>query len=106
MRRTREQWAALVAAFEKTSHRLEQFCAIRGIAPATLRWWRWQLRHTAQRSGHDNGVRLLSVDVVDDSAGSRAASRVVIALSDVEVRFDVGADVEYVATLVARLRHA
>jgi hypothetical protein len=28
------------------------------------------------------------------------------AASDVEIRFDVGADVEYVATLVARLRHA
>lgn len=106
MRRTREQWAALVAAFEKTSQRLEQFCARRGIAPATLRWWRWQLRHTAEPSRHDGGVRLLSVDVVEESAGGRATARVVIALSDVEVRVDVGADVDYVATLVARLRHA
>jgi len=104
MRRTREQWAAVVAAFERTSQPVEQFCSTRGIAPATLKWWRWQLRRHAEPKRQDAGVRLLSVDVVDESAGWRADSRVLIALPQVEIHIDVGTDVVYVAALVARLR--
>lgn len=105
MRRTREQWASLVATFEKTSLPVERFCASRGIAPPTLRWWRWQLRDTAERRRRTDAVRLLSVDVADDHGATRSASRIAIVLCDVEVRIDVGTDVDYVATLVARLRH-
>jgi transposase-like protein len=108
MRRTREQWAALVATFERTGLSVERFCAPRGIAPPTLRWWRWQLRDTGEgrRRAHNDTVRLLSVDVADERRAARSTSHVSIVLSDVEVRVDVGADVEYVAALVARLRRA
>ena len=51
-------------------------------------------------------MQLLSVDVVDDTVAPRASTLVVIALADIELRVDVGADVEYVAALVARLRRA
>jgi hypothetical protein len=102
MRRTREQWAAMIAAFEKTKQPVERFCAKRGIRPKTFAWWRWQLRDTAPRS-RSNDVKLLAVDVV---AGTARDARVVIAVADYEVRIDVGADVDYVAALVARLRGA
>lgn len=104
MRRTREQWATLVAAFENTNQPAVRFCERRGISPRTFAWWRWQLRHTAP-TRRDDDVKLLSVDVVAGDAVS-ATSRVVIAVADVEVRIDVGVDVDYVAALVARLRHA
>jgi hypothetical protein len=97
MRRTREQWAADVAAFEGAKVPLERFCAVRGIAPSTLRWWRWRLRR-------EEGIRLLPVEVVGDVAAERGAEPLVVAFSDVELRVHVGADVDYVAALVARLR--
>jgi hypothetical protein len=105
MRRTREQWATLVAAFENTNQPAVRFCERRGISPRTFAWWRWRLRHTAPSARRDDGVKLLSVDVVTGEAVS-PTSRLVIAIAEVEVRIDVGVDVDYVAALVARLRHA
>jgi hypothetical protein len=49
-------------------------------------------------------VKLLPVSLVEREAGSE--TRVVLSVADVEIRFDVGADVDYVAALVARLRGA
>jgi hypothetical protein len=83
MRRTREQWAALVAAFEKTKQPAIRFCATRGIAPKTFAWWRWHLRDTAPRCS-DDGVKLLSVDVVENA--SAPSPKIAIAVSDVELR--------------------
>jgi len=106
MRRTREQWATLIAAFENTDQPAVRFCGRRGISPRTFAWWRWQLRHTAPPSRRDDDVKLLSVDVVAAGDAVGPTSRVVIAIAEVEVRVDVGVDVDYVAALVARLRHA
>jgi transposase-like protein len=104
MHRSREQWAALVAAFEETDQTVARFCARRGIHPKTFAWWRWQLRDTSRPRRSDSGVRLLPVDVVD-GRGARDGC-VVVAMPELEVRFDVGADVDYVAALVSRLRQA
>jgi hypothetical protein len=106
MRRTREQWAAMVATFERSKQSVEQFCAARQLAPATLRWWRWQLRETGARASRGRDVvRLVSVDVVGARAETEAASaRIEISVSGTEIRFGVGADVDYVAALVASLR--
>jgi hypothetical protein len=104
MRRTREQWAAIVAAFEETNQPVAQFCGRRGIQPKTFAWWRWRLRDTGRRARRsDGGVKLLPVDVVEHDA---VVGCVVVAMESLEVRFDVGADIEYVAALVARLQGA
>ena len=102
MRRTREQWAALVAAFENANQPVAQFCAKRGVRPKTFAWWRWQLRETAPPGS--NGVKLLRVDVVENATAS--SPKMTIAIDDVELRVDVGADVDYIGALVARLRRA
>jgi len=104
MRRTREQWAALVTAFEQTNQPVNRFCATRGIRAKTFAWWRWRLRDTSPRSRSRDEVKLLPVSLVEREAGSE--TRVVLSVADVEIRFDVGADVDYVAALVARLRGA
>ena len=101
-RRTREQWAALVSGFERSKQSVEQFCAARELAPATLRWWRWKLRETAPSlARHDTPVSLLAVDIVGEVA---TPARIAIAVSGAEVRFEVGTDVDYVASVVASLR--
>jgi hypothetical protein len=103
MRRTREQWAALVAAFEQTNQGASRFCSSRGIRAKTFAWWRWRLRDAPRPRSRDD-VKLLPVAVVEREAGSD--TRVVLSVADVEIRFDVGTDVDYVAALVARLRGA
>jgi hypothetical protein len=104
MRRTREQWAALVTAFEQTNQQASRFCANRGIRAKTFAWWRWRLRDTSARPRSRDEVKLLPVAVVERERGSD--TRVVLSVADVEIRFDLGADVNYVAALVARLRGA
>jgi len=104
MRRTREQWAALVAAFEQTNQQASRFCANRGIRAKTFAWWRWRLRDTPPRRRSRDDVKLLPVAVVERE--TRSVTQLSVSADDVEIRFDVGADVDYVAALIARLRGA
>lgn len=104
-RKNREQWVAVVAAFEKSGESLEKFCAKRRIRIASLKWWRWRLRDaraavTTLVTSKD--VRLVPVEVIG-LAASRPTG-VTIALADVEVRVEVGTDVAYVGALVGELR--
>jgi hypothetical protein len=103
MRKTREQWAALVATFGKTTQSTAEFCARRGVSPRTFAWWRWRLRHQVPARG--DAMKLLAVDVVDASP-SGVRTSVVIAVGGVEVRLDAGVGPEYVAAVVSRLRGA
>jgi hypothetical protein len=47
-------------------------------------------------------VKLLPVAVVKRDAGS--GTQLMVSVADVEILFDVGAEVDYIATLVARFR--
>jgi hypothetical protein len=102
IRRTREQWAALVAAFEQTNEQASRFCASRGIRAKPFAWWRWRLRDTSARPQRRDEVKLLPVAVVKRDAGS--GTQLMVSVADVEILFDVGAEVDYIATLVARFR--
>ena len=104
MRRTREQWAKLVAAFETAGEPVAEFCAERGLVPATFRWWQRQLRSAAPAAARSDEVRLVPVNLM--GMGRQASPPVVVAVADVAVRIEVGTDVEYVAALVGRLRRA
>jgi hypothetical protein len=104
MRRTREQWAALVATFERTDQAASRFCASRGIRVKTFAWWRWQLRKAIDGPRRGDAVRLLPVGLVEHDGGRDG--RLTVAVGEVEIRFDVGVDVAYVAALVGRLRGA
>jgi len=107
MRRTREQWAALIAAFERTNQTARAFCERRGISPRTFAWWRWQLRETAPHRDDRDCVKLVAVDVLRDEAGARGATRPrvdIVLPGGIEVRADGGVDIDFVVALVARLR--
>jgi hypothetical protein len=109
-RRTGDQWQAIVAAFERSTQSVEQFCAKRDIRPGTFKWWRWRLRTagdvaaTAITSRKNGEIRLLPVSIVGSSARSARESSVEITFADVSVRVEPGTDAAYVATLVAELR--
>lgn len=107
VRKNREQWVAIVAAFDQSGESLRKFCAKRRIRLASLKWWRWRLRDSDAaaalvRKRKSDEVRLVPVDVIG-LAASRPTG-VTIALSDVEVRVEVGTDVAYVGALVGELR--
>jgi len=103
VRKNREQWVAVVGAFEQSGESLAKFCKKRRIRVASLKWWRWRLRDArAAKALAKDEVRLVPVDVIG-LAASRP-SGVTIALADVEVRIAVGTDVTYVGALVGELR--
>lgn len=94
----------MVVELESSREPVERFAKRRGVRLQTLRWWMWRLSRDA--------VRVLPVVVREDRAaeGARsgpvasAAHVVELAIGDVHVRFGVGADASYVASLVAELR--
>jgi len=100
-RRSREQWAGIIEQFEHSGESAEHFCARRRLKAATLRWWRSRLR--AGEGRERAPVGLVAVDVANvDRPAPLMAVRLTVA--DVSLEFAVGADVTYVAGLVAELR--
>jgi hypothetical protein len=102
-KRTREEWAAFVAELETSGESVERFCTKHRLERASLKWWRWRLRsERPARAMARSDVRLVPVDVVE--VVTRTPTRVAVAISDVEVRVEVGTDVAYVGALVGALR--
>ncbi len=101
-RRTREQWAALMFAFGRSNQSTAAFCEARGLTLATFRWWRSQLRRGGASATAIEPVRMLSVEV--SGAQRQVEGPVVVSFSGLEVCVQLGADVDYIAELVAKLR--
>lgn len=99
-RKSRSEWSAIVKAFERSGESHEQFCSKRGLALGSFRSWLYRLRRTQEAA---TDVVLLPVEVAAPVAGD-APSEIVIAIAGVEVRVTIGADVGYVAALVAEIR--
>jgi hypothetical protein len=99
-RKSRSEWSAIVKAFERSGESHEQFCSKRGLAVGSFRSWLYRLRRAGSAA---TDVVLLPVEVTAPAA-RYAPSDIVIAIAGVEVRVAIGADVGYVAGLVAELR--
>jgi hypothetical protein len=103
MRRSREEWAALVAEFRSSGARADDFARRRGLKVATLQWWCSELRRAAARSS------LLPVRFVPLRPAASVEARckpVEARVGSVILRFETGTDVEYVAALLGRLGKA
>jgi hypothetical protein len=57
-----EKWRRLIAAQKKSGLGVREFAESRGLAPATMYWWRSRLR--------DRAATLVPVAVVDDGVQS------------------------------------
>jgi hypothetical protein len=103
-RRSRAEWAEIVAEYRGSGESVEKFAAKRGLRVSSLKWWCWRVRgaSTPRRSEARDEVRLVPVEVVGLAA--RACGPVMLAIADVEMRVDVGTDVAYVGALVRELR--
>jgi hypothetical protein len=96
-RKSRSEWSAIIKAFERSGGSHEEFCSARGLNVGSFRAWLYRLRATKTTSSE---ITLLPVEVT----APVVMRDIVVAVADVEVRIAVGADVEYVARLVAELR--
>jgi hypothetical protein len=99
-RKSRGEWSAIIKAFERSGESHEEFCAAQGLNVGSFRGWLYRLR-SARATSSD--ITLLPVEVIAPVA-PRASSSIVVEVADVEVRVAIGADVGYVAALVAELR--
>lgn len=103
-RHTREFWRRLSAAVDEGAT-IESTAQQHGVRPRTLSWWRWRLRHEAKKRRPE--AKLLPIVVRAQPPREvmpGSASIVVDILGDVALRVPVGADVDYVAELVAAVR--
>src|SRR5260221_13031926 len=108
-RKSREEWAAVIAEFEGSVEPLERFCRRRCLAPATLRWGRWRLTDSAAAAAPAGDLRVIAVDVLAQVAPGATPSslRVVGAFLHPRVGIHGGADPTHVgAPVAARCRQS
>jgi hypothetical protein len=99
-RKSRGEWSAIVKAFERSGESHDDFCSARGLNVGTFRTWLYKLRSASTRSAD---ITLLPVEVTMPVA-PRTPSTIVVVVAGVEVRVAIGADIGYVAGLIAELR--
>lgn len=102
VRRSRDDWADVLAEFDASGETLAQFCAKRRIRPRTFSWWRWRLR--GGRHVGPESVRLVAVDLKPTLPTTPPNRAVFVHVANVDVRVEIGTDVAYVADLVGALR--
>lgn len=105
-RKSRDEWAAIVRAFERSGQSHVEFCSKRGLEVRSFRGWLYRLRK-AERAVPE--VALVPVEVTAGPSSplvTRASfpAELIVGVSDIDVRVSVGTDIEYVARLVAELR--
>jgi len=101
-RRSREDWEKLFDVFEKSGQSAKEFCRSRRIRPDTFKWWRWRLARPADAAM--SAIELVPVDVKAPAHALVQGPALVVTVAGVALAIPVGADIEYVTTLVARLR--
>ena len=87
-RRTREEWAALVEAYEASGESQRGFCAARAIGQSSLRYWRRRLRDDEESAR--SPARLIPVKVLSDPPASGGSGVTVV--TGAGVRIEVARD--------------
>jgi hypothetical protein len=102
-RRSREEWSALLEELAGSGETSESFCRRHSIRLQTLYWWKWKLGSSRRRSTRRAAIRLLPV-AVSSSVSPTPSAAVVIAVADLQVRVEIGTDVDYIRALIDALR--
>lgn len=55
------QWLELVGDWKRSGLTLHEFCARRGLKPATLSWWRQEMRRRGAELPQSAGVKLVEI---------------------------------------------
>ena len=98
------QWVRIAEQFEQSGLTQKQFAQQQGLRLSTVQSWIYRRRRQASR-GPVPPVRLLPVEV-SSTPVAESGSLEVITARGVRLRVPAGADVDYVARLVAALGRA
>lgn len=83
---TESKWRALIEEQEASGQTVREFAASRGVAPATVFWWRSRLRREARAD-----AELVPVEVVE--AGSDRSTAIELVVGDgIVLRLPRGVD--------------
>lgn len=101
-RHDRSWWQSTVTAWESSGQRAEAFGADHDVHPASLRWWRRRL----ELDGAEAPPAEFALLRVELAGGAPVPAVLCAIVGPAELRFEVGADVGYVAGLVAAIAQA
>lgn len=97
---TEDRWRGLIAAQEKSGLGVREFAVSRGLAPATMYWWRCRLRNRT--------TALVPVAVVDRDdcplSSSTSGEPFELSLGSMTLRIPAGFDEHDLRRLVRALR--
>ena|SRR5687767_2184462 len=108
-RKTREQWAALVAEYEQSGLSNDDFAKQNGVKARTFAWWRSALKRGQPRAAGRRRkraieeVRALPVTLIDDQ-GRSVGKAIEVAFGDVRLCVPAGTDAVYLGQIVLELR--
>ena len=106
-RRTREQWAALVAEYVASGQSQRAFCTARGIGQSSLRYWKRRLEQegATQDRPTARGRRLVPIKLVADTPVRTDSGLAVVSHGGIRVQiardFDAPTRARVLATLEA-----
>ncbi len=105
-RRNREWWTKAIRRWRRSGLSAAEFARSESLSDNTLRWWTYELRRQ-QRHALVAPEKIVPLEVVTTGDSStRARAEIEITVGDVRLALAIGADVDYVAALVGRLRGA
>lgn len=110
-KRSREEWAALVAECNESGLSAKAFAEREGLKLATLRWWMSKLgkkpgrrrRGATPKQAEAEKLRALPVTVVERGR-DRVGEAVEVAFGDLRLVFPTGTDATYVGEIFLELR--
>ena len=70
VRRSAQEWRAIVSRYERSGQTRKQFCASEQLAPSTFSLWRSKLRRSASGSAANGAARF--VELADSPAAAPA----------------------------------
>ena len=73
-RRSAQEWARLVAAWNKSGKSAADFAATRGIEPSRLTWWKWKL--TSRTAAPSEELRLVAVEIASAATTPATATEI------------------------------
>ena len=61
VRRSAQEWRAIVSRYERSGQTRKQFCAAEQLAPSTFSLWRSKLRRSASESAANGAARFVEL---------------------------------------------
>jgi len=98
-RRPRAWWSRTVGRWKTSGQTSEEFARREGLSGATLRWWSYALKRDTRAEHGASAIEPIEIAVSPTMHGGLLE----VVAGGAVVRFESGADVAYVASLVRAL---